>query len=491
LCLVNGGFTGIDIGLDPVFTFVLDFFIAICLFFSLSGPGLTVNSVFVSSPQHPAQQSLAVDGAISLPVLIDSSPLTAFGAALDAQEHLWVAVGSPDCKLTLYRSQTRGTTWEDVLTINLNRPARLIELLAPAVPAPLFIFYLTAENHGDLYLFRFDAIAQDTQTIPLAVGPDTVDAFSVTIDRDTNYYIYLLYVNEHRTGLNGYFTRSLDGGRSWEERQPFWNCFDPEISFGTGSLLHCVWRYAITGREIHYAANRYYGAAGRWSGLYILKSGSERCFNPVVAQVPINPYWRAPVWACWTVARRDTEMLDLEYALSTDGGHVWGAVTNLGAPFVDEWFPGLSTATGSAELCYNAGARTENGPTVLYWRNSRSYAPQLWSTPARVNAPRLNVQVEGARPRLVALYRDKPSFPALFFSLYEPTGARGIYFAPVLPVSESNQLQRLTVLSPAPQPLHDLFDVTGRRVNPATPQKRSGVYFQQSGATLKKIVKLR
>jgi len=489
--LLNLCCTAIDIGLDPVFTFMLDFFIAICLFFSLSGPGLLVNSVPVYGSPHPAQQPLPAEGEISFPVMVHSSLLNAFGAALDAQEHLWVAVGTPDSKLTVYRSQTRGSTWEDVLTVNLNQPARLIELIAPAVPAPLFIFYLTAENHGDLYLFRFDALSQDTQTIPLAVGLDTVDDFSVTIDRDTNYYIYLLYVNEHRTGLNGYFTRSLDGGRSWEERQPFWNCFDPAISFGTGSLLHCVWRYAITGREIHYATNRYYGAAGRWSGLYALKAGNERCFNPVVAQAPINPYWRAPVWACWTVARRDTEMLDIEYTLSTDGGRSWDTVTNLGVPFVDEWFPELSTATGSAELCYNAGARTENGPTVLYWRNCRSYAPHLWSAPVRVNAPRLNVQIEGARPRPVALYRDKPSFPALFFSLYEPTGARGLYFAPVLPAPELNQLPRRTVPSPQSQPLPDLFDVTGRRVNPATPQKQSGVYFQQSGTTLKKIVKLR
>ncbi|NPV14079.1 hypothetical protein HPY86_04000 [candidate division WOR-3 bacterium] len=463
----------------------------VCLFFAFSGPGLLPVSGQVTVPLFVESPLVRTGAQLSSPVLIDSSVLAAFGAALDAHKRLWAAVSTPDGKLTLYRSQTPGNLWEDVLTINLGQPARLIELIAPAVPAPLFIFYLTAENHGDLYLLRFDPVTLDTQKIPLAVGPDTVDDFSVTVDPDSNYYLYLLYVNEHRTGLNGYFTRSLDGGRNWEGRQPFWNCFDPALSFGTGSLLHCIWRYAITGREIHYAANRYYGAASRWSGLYTLKSGSERCFDPVIAQAPVIPYWRAPVWAFWTVARRDTAMLDIEYTLSTDGGRSWGTTGNLGAMFVDEWFPDLTTATGSAELCYNAGARTENAATVLYWQTSRSYAPQLWSAPVRVNAPRLNCRVEGARPRLIPLSWNKPCLPGVFFSLYDSVGARGLYFSPVLGKNEPGPLPAPAVLHQVIEPGTDLFDVTGRKVRSPHFPNRQGIFFQRSGTTLKKIVRLR
>lgn len=460
----------------------------VCLFFAFSGPGLLPVSGQVTVPVVAESPLIRTDVQLSSPIQIDSSVLTAFGATLDATEHLWAATSTLDGKLTLYRSQTPGNLWEGVLTINLNQPARLVELVAPTVPAPLFIFYLTEENQGDLYLLRFDPATGDSQTAPLAVGPDTVDDFSATVDPDSNYYLYLLYVNEHRTGLNGYFTRSLDGGRTWEGRQPFWNCFDPALSFGTGSLLHCIWRYALTGREIHYAANRYYGATGRWSGLYTLKSGTERCYEPVIAQAPVIPYWRAPVWAFWTVARRDTEMLDIEYTLSTDGGRSWGTTVNIGELFVDEWFSDLTTATGSAELCYNAGARNENAPTVLYWQTSRAYAPQLWSAPIRVNAPRLNTRIQGARPRLVPLFQNKPCLPGVFFSLYDSAGARGLYFSPVLGKNESRPM-------PAPAVRHrrvvagaDLFDVTGRKVRSPSLQNRSGIFFQRSGTTLKKIV---
>ncbi len=471
-----------------MFTFMLILLSTICLFFYFSRPGLAVLPERGTVAATPEISSIPTDLAFSSPILIDSSVLTAFGATLDATEQLWAATSTPDGKLTLYRSQTPGNLWEGVLTVNLNQPARLIELVVPTVPAPLFIFYRTEENHGDLYLLRFDPATGDSQIVPLAVGPDTVDDFSATVDPDSNYYLYLLYVNEHRTGLNGYFTRSLDGGRTWEGRQPFWNCFDPALSFGTGSLLHCIWRYALTGREIHYAANRYYGAAGRWSGLYTLKSGSERCFDPVIAQAPVIPYWRAVVWAFWTVARRDTEMLDIEYTLSTDGGRSWGSPVNPGELFVDEWFPDLTTATGSAELCYNAGARNENAATVLYWQTSRSYAPQLWSSPTRVNAPRLNTRIQGARPRLIPLSRNKPCLPGVFFSLYDSAGARGLYFSPVLGKTKSSPMPAPTVRHRGVEAGADLFDVAGRKVRSPSLQNRLGIFFQRSGTTLKKIV---
>lgn len=463
----------------------------IILLSSFSGPGLPVPTTVKRAPPPPVFSTVTNNFRISLPISIDTSLLTAFGAALDAEERLWAAVGVSPGKLILYCSESEGAAWENVLTVAINESIPLIEIVAPPVPGPLFIFYRTAADHGDIYLLRFNPVTLDTQRIPVAVGPDTIDEFTVTVDRDSNYYLYLLFVNEHRSGLNGYFTRSLNKGITWESPQPFWNCFDPYLSFGTGSIIHCIWRYAINGREIHYTANLHYGAPGRWGRLYPIKSGAERCFTLVLGQSTTAPYWRAPVWACWTVARRDTEMLDIEVALSGDGGRSWSGIVNLGEMFVDEWSPALIVTTGGANLCYNAGARGENDPTVLNWRTCPPYAPDLWSSAIRVNAPRVNVWIFGARPRLIPTSHTRPSPPAVFFSCYDPSGARGLYFSRILAPAELNRTGNSVVPHPTIELTGSWYDATGRKVKKLSSDLRSGLYFQHQGTTTKKLLLIR
>ncbi len=447
----------------------------------VSGPGLSV-------PDVCQEQSVDIPVPIfnkfaGLDITVDTIALTAFSATADFQGNFLVALATPAGEVCLYLSSDLGKNWNRVFSTLVATEILRIEIIAPPIESNfVFLFCLGAENNGDLWLLRVSKDHLLGEILPVAVGPDTIDDFSVTVDRDSNYYLYCLYVNEHRQGRNGSFIRSFDQGRSWEPAQDFWNCYDPNLSFGTGSVLHCIWRYALTGREIHYAQNRYYGAPARWSGLTVLSATKERCYTPVVAPAVTSPPWQATVWAVWCVARRDTEMLDLVARFSTNGGSSWSEARNLGEMFIDEWWPSLFVTPYNVSLAYTCGGKGANDPTVVYLRSSPSYAPGCWSSPVKLNDPRVNARFESARPRALP-------FGAIF-SRYGNTYPKGVYFDTYLPFSPSVPEDPRFWFCPRNHEKGGIaavfFDVTGRRVN--REKLPFGVYFSRQKKTKKLVV---
>ena len=446
----------------------------------LSGPGFAAPPI--SKNEHLA---LATDPIVPVlgtgaDIAVFNNRITAFAAVTDPENRILVALATPESLLHIYSSGDGGSTWHQHFTLVLNSaPSRLEMVAGNGDSCYFFVFYLTPENSGDLYLLRISTDFTNWIQVPIATGPDTVDDFSVTIDREPRYYLYCLYTNEHRTGRNGRFTRSLDLGVTWEMPQDFFNCFDPYISFGAGSVLHCIWRFALNGREIHYTQNRHYGAPARWDWLRVLSATGEKCFHPVVAQAETAPPYRAPIWAVWTIARRDTEMLDIVFSYSTDGGESFSPAENLGEMFIDEWWPATISSPISCFLVYNSGARQSNSPTVIYFRYSRAWAPQIWSSPLLLNDARANALFESARPRVI--------LPGLLFSYYNSDFPSGVYFdRPFFLPEPLKPLPSLVLTQFKPENQKLLFDVSGRRLTGSKP--RSGVYFLYEKDRLKKLL---
>ncbi len=441
----------------------------------LSGPALTVSTSLNQSAQpSPEQNPPAITSRTDIQV--DSGFILAFGATSDENGTIYVAVCTPESLLKIYQSEDGGNYWREPLRILLPAQVKSVELLKGyGDSAYLFVFYLTPDAGGDLWLLRIQPDLSNWQNLPLAVGPDTVDQFAVALDPSPNYYLYCLYINQHRSGRNGRFTRSLDYGITWEMEQDFYNTFDPHLSLGANSVLHCIWRFAINSREIHYTQNRYYGAPARWSGLQVLYATGEKCFNPKVAQADTTPPWRAPIWAVWTIARRDTEMLDLVSSFSTDGGNSFSTPVTLGEIFIDEWWPSIFADQGSSYLVYNAGDRFSAGQTSVYYRYARAYAPQAWSSPVSLNDQRANALFNGARPRAL------PN--GALFCYYGQTWANGLYFARALPLTQSKPPTGFTIGNNKA-----LFDVTGRRIYADHSNIKRGVYFIKEKNRLQKLL---
>jgi hypothetical protein len=377
-----------------------------------------------------AAVSVAVAGFWETEVLIDSGAVTAFDATADTAGGIWVAIAYPDKAVGLYYSDDFGSTWRGHWAMRADSAVTQLQLLAGQGDSSfLYLFMLQAGNDGDLWLARIRPDSAGFNLMPVAVGPDTVDDFSVALDRDDNYYLYCLYANERRTGRTGTFTRSLDYGASWESGTDWWNAWDPYISHTTGSTIHCAWRYALNGGEIHYSYNRHYGMSGFWSTYRVVSRDADQCFDPVVMQTDSSPESQAALWAFYTVGRRDTATLDLQYAVSWNGGGDWAPGLPFGDPFRDEQQAALAAdrtgPNGYVSLCYRYGNGQFGDSVAVYWTYANAYDLNDWQKPVKVS----RFPVAGLAPKLVYAPHAPMRLPGVLYSQQTEAGPWGVRFA--------------------------------------------------------------
>jgi hypothetical protein len=135
------------------------------------------------------------DGAVA----VDTGSVTAFDVEADQLGNAWVAVADSANTITVYRSTDWGRTWEGRLGIQATSTVTELKLLHGVGDTNfLFLFFLEQSSSGDLWLARARPESLAGDVLPVAVGPDTVDDFSATLDRDSFYYVYCLYANERR-----------------------------------------------------------------------------------------------------------------------------------------------------------------------------------------------------------------------------------------------------------------------------------------------------
>lgn len=377
-----------------------------------------------------AAGSVAVAGFWGNEVLIDSGAVTAFDVTADTAGGIWVAIAYPDKAVGLYHSDDFGSTWRGHWAMRADSAVRQLQLLAGQGDSSfLYLFMLQTGNGGDLWLARIRPGSAGFNLMPVAVGPDTVDDFSVTLDRDPHYYVYCLYANEHRTGRTGTFTRSLDYGASWESGTDWWNAWDPCISHTTGSTIHCAWRYALNGGEIHYSYNRHYGMSGFWSTYRTVSSEADQCFDPVVMQTDSSPESQAALWTFYTVGRRDTATLDLQYSVSWNGGWDWAPGLPFGDPFRDEQQADLAAdrtgSNGYVSLCYNYGSRQPGDSASVCWTCANAYNLNDWLKPVKVS----RFPVAGLAPKLVYAPHASMRMPGVLYSQQTEAGPWGVWFS--------------------------------------------------------------
>jgi hypothetical protein len=394
--------------------------------------------------------SVAVAGFWGSEVLIDSGAVSAFDATADSSGVIWASIAYVNHAVVLYSSTDYGSTWHVHGSLRTDSAVRQLQLLSGRGDSSfLFIFLLEAANGGDLWLARTGRDSGGLTLTPVAIGPDTIDDFSAALDRDSHYYIYCLYANEHRTGRTGTFTRSLDYGASWEAGTDWWNAWDPCVSYTNGSTVHCVWRYALNGGEIHYSCNRHYAASGYWSTYRLVSdSFAGQCFDPTVAQADSSPESQAAVWVFYTAGRRDTEVLDIEYSASSDGGSNWNPGLPFGSSFRDEQQPrlaaDLSGPNDYVSLCYSSAAR-HSADTVAAWLTcTNSLDLDGWMEPVAVS----RFPLAGLAPRLVYVEHSPMRLPCVFYSQLTESGPWGVRCA--APWLSSSQTPDPDPQSPAP-----------------------------------------
>ncbi|MFO7676478.1 MAG: hypothetical protein R6X12_09210 [bacterium] len=422
---------------------------------------------------------------------VDTTAVSAFGAAADERGRIWLAIAGRDAWLRVLRSEDLGSSWEQLFTFPTGTDVPRVEVVTgPGDSGCVFVFYLTVARAGDLRALRIGpGESLEVLDFEVAVGPDTITAFSVAADRDRHYYLYLLYANETRAGNNASFTRSLDYGKSWEIPQSWWNCLDPCVVYGSGSTVHCAWRYAANGREIHVETNRWHGRPRNWWGHARVSRAAQSVGEPTVAQLDTCNDARGATWVAWTVADRSGRRRNIEYARSDDGGGGWTYVgPPADEPFLDRWAPVLAAAPGRpygpVQLGYVAGrigadtTDTMPGRTGLRWRTTTHADRASWSAASGVGTGPF-ASGPGVKPRLVIPPGAPKGWPLAVYSRRSPTGARGVYASAPWPggsedgpVADRGRGSARAVLAgrtlrlePVPDgPVRiELFDASGRR----------------------------
>ena len=375
--------------------------------------------------------SIASAGFWGSEVLVDSGAVAAFDATADSAGVIWAAIAYPDNAVGLYRSDDFGSTWQGHWTMQADSAVRQLQLLARRGNSSfLYLFILQAGNGGDLWLARVDMATAGAVLAPVTVGPDTVDDFAAAADRDDHHYLYCLYANEHRTGRTGTFTRSLDYGATWESGTDWWNAWDPCVSYTTGSTIHCAWRYALDGGEIHYSFNRHYGTSGYWSPHRVVSdSSADQCLDPVVVQADSSPESQAAVWVFYTAGQRDSALRDLHYAASANGGGDWTAGPPLGELLRDEQQACLAADPSGpndfVSLCYSSGNRQQGDTVSAWWTCTNSYDLDGWLKPVKVS----RFPLAALAPKLVYAPHAPMRLPCMFYSEQAEAGPWGVRFA--------------------------------------------------------------
>jgi hypothetical protein len=387
--------------------------------------GATRDGLAADGPVFEPGRPLDAEFVPGLGVEIETGPVRAFGAGTDSTGAIWLAAALPDLSVRVYRSQDFGRNWNELFRFTNGTDVSQLEVVfGPGDSSFVYVFYLESRNAGDIRAVRVPLDTVAPVALDVVVGGDTITDFSVCADRDRFHYLYLLYANERRTGRTGGFTRSVDFGKKWELAQPWWNCTDPCVVYATGSTIHCAWRFALTGREIHLQSNRHYGRLDRWWTYRLVSGENQLCRDPAVAQADTGREWNSRVWVAYTVARRDTQELDIAFSHSGDGGWTWNEDNDLGEDRVDEFFADLVPAPGdpggSAHLVYTAGQRSGAGKTNVRWRCANVFDPAYWSAPVTLSGQRANAGFEGCRPRVVAPAGAPHRWPGVCYSLYHP-----------------------------------------------------------------------
>ncbi len=364
-------------------------------------------------------------------VAVDTGRLGAFAVSADSTGQLWAATGAGS-RLRLLCSSDAGASWQTRLEHDAGAAVTRVELAAGwGERDAAYLAFLTEAGDGDLWLLRLGRDDTAAAVLPIAVGPDTIDDFSFTLDHDRRYYLYCVTANERRDGLTGFFTRSTDFGASWEPGQSWWNAHDPHLLYVTGSTVHCVWRFAQDGSQIHHQLSRRYGAPGTWEPHRVVARGGYLRWDPRIAQTDTIPERAARLWLVYTRGWRDSSRTDIRFAVGGNDGRPWGDERNPSDPYRDEWFADIATDRwtphGMASMAYNLGGRGPADSTVVLWRWASAYEPAFWSEPVRVSDRRASAGVPECRPRILYAPNTPLALPLVFFAGYDPVGARGLY----------------------------------------------------------------
>ncbi|MBS4015167.1 MAG: hypothetical protein KGZ86_01840, partial [Candidatus Latescibacteria bacterium] len=351
--------------------------------------------------ENPEFQAIAVsdNGFSPLPFnwgsdrLVRAGELRDFACDYDTNGIMWVAVSCPDSTIRLYRSINHGVNWTQYQgwfhpTKDYYTKVGLVVTTGDSGFAHVYMRH--RNNGGDLYFIRVSKTNPATYVAGnIGATADTIDDFSVCEDYFHNYYLYLFYVNEQRSGQNAKYMRSLNYGKTWVDTLNWGNGFDPSVSFVSYYRIVAAFRTPSAPGRLYMQVNTYWGHPDSWTTFNYVNQDTFYSFNPRIAATNTRPDSAATVWVLYTHNYANSGDYDMDYSYSTNGGRTFTTGQHLSWTTNREVLGNIRHyriyPNSYVNACYTSYTLTPSLASNVYWSWANGPAPTAWATRVQVN----------------------------------------------------------------------------------------------------------
>ena len=280
-----------------------------------------------------------------------------------------------------------GKTWNWWFSIlpSTNEISQTEVLVGRGTNPWVYVFFVSYNygqaNTGALWLLRIRADGSAYNFIQIATPGDSTGRFVVDIDKNEN--LYLAYLKQAgATTWNLYLTRSTDQGATWQTPilVASGNRKYPEIAIGAPSHYFYI-SYVVDDSIIRIGR---YANWANWTFVDIETDADQEYYTSIAASRDSSTL---TAWCLYRNYHSSTNVYDIHYAYTTDGGSNWtfGVWPPMNFAYGNVAYPWVETAFDyPVNLCVALGTTIQTFDSIVtVWANAGD--PSSWHDRGVIN----------------------------------------------------------------------------------------------------------
>ena len=244
-----------------------------------------------------------------------------------------------------------------------------------SVDNTVYVFWIDLIIGNDDIYFKKSTDSGSSFGDTTNLSKDAGDSYNYQVNIPTNETMYVVWQDETQ-GVNGtseiYFKKSTDGGSSFGDTINLSNntgdSTDPYLASSNGMNVYVVWRDDSAGTEQIYFKRSSDGGASFETGLseqLTLSNNTAKNQDAIEPQVVSD---ESNVYVIWSQGDFDSNLTDIFFKRSTDGGASFGDAINLSNSFnTHSTLPSLALLNETVYTAWNEGPFNSG---EVYYRRS-------------------------------------------------------------------------------------------------------------------------
>jgi hypothetical protein len=220
-----------------------------------------------------------------------------------------------------------------------------------SIDSTVYVFWMDLTLGNDDIYFKKSTDGGASFGDILNLSNDAGDSYDYQVNIPTNDTMYVVWQDETQ-GVNGtseiYFKKSTDGGASFADTINLSNntgdSTDPYLASSNDMNIYIVWRDNSAGTEQIYFKRSTDGGASFETGLseqLTLSNNTAKSQDAIEPQVASD---KSNVYAVWSQGDFDSNLTDIFFKKSTDGGASFGDAINLSSTIGNSTEPDIASS---------------------------------------------------------------------------------------------------------------------------------------------------